>query len=106
MALHFFRASPVFQDMRERADHEAVSGDDPAVRQFPRSWCDTFPVERRRQFADRAEPQIIGKDFSDEGGILWHDFKLLGYAPIAKRNRTSDPNPFAFRSGDLVPDPF
>ena len=35
----------VLQDMRERAGHEALGGDDPAVRQFPRSWPDAVPVE-------------------------------------------------------------
>jgi hypothetical protein len=35
----------VLEDMRERADHEALGGDDLAVRQFPRSWSDAVPVE-------------------------------------------------------------
>jgi hypothetical protein len=42
----------------------------------------------------------------DERCFLRHDFELLGRAPVAEGNRTADPNPFAFRSGDLVPDPF
>jgi hypothetical protein len=38
--------------------------------------------------------------------FLRHDGELLGRAPIAEGNRTADPKPFAFRSGDLVSDPF
>jgi hypothetical protein len=56
----------VLQDMRQRADHEALGGDDPPVRQFPGSWPDAVPVERGGQLADRTEPQIVGKDFLDK----------------------------------------
>jgi hypothetical protein len=108
----------VLEDMRERADPKTLGGDDPAVRQFSRSWSDAFPVERRRQFADRTEPQILGKDFSDEHCFLRHDCEVLGRAqaetplmplskfvgPPLKPDRR--PKSLAFRSGDLVPDPF
>jgi hypothetical protein len=42
----------------------------------------------------------------DERCFLRHDREPLGRAAIAEGNRTADPNPFAFRSGDLVPDSF
>lgn len=92
----------IFKHMRERTHHEAIGGDNFAARELPGSWSDAFPVERRRQFANRSKAQVVGEDFSDQLRLLRNDFKLLVDATITQRNRTADPNPLALGGGNLV----
>jgi hypothetical protein len=55
------------------------------------------------KIADRAELQVSAKDGPDFLGLLFDDRELLAHAPVAEGHRPSDPNPFAFRGGNLVP---
>ena len=91
----------VLEHMGERSDHETRGGDLSRWRASG-PWLYAFPFERRRQFADRTEPQIVPEDFSDEPRLVRNDFELLADASIAERDRSPDPNPLALRGRDLV----
>src|SRR5271166_5258493 len=82
-----------------------ASGDGRPVGEKPRPWPDALLVERRRQLADRPEPQIIREDFADQRHVLRNDLELLADAAIAERNGSSDPNPLALGGGDLIAHP-
>src|SRR5271166_4653320 len=95
----------VLQHVGERSHHKALGGDGRPVGEKPRPWPDALLVERRRQLADRPEPQIIREDFADQRHVLRNDLELLADAAIAERNGSSDPNPLALGGGDLIAHP-
>src|SRR5271157_3327727 len=92
----------VLQEVCERADTIAGGGDRPPVRQSPWFRFDALSIERRRQRADRAQPQVVVEDLADEICLLRHDLQLLVDAAVAKGHRTADPDAFALGGGDLV----
>ena len=95
----------VLKHVGERSDHKALGGDGGPVGEQPGLWPDAFLVERGRQLADRAEPQIVLIDFADQRRLLSNNFELLADAAIAERDRPSDPDPLALGGGDLVAHP-